>query len=366
MSKKVENPISRRQFLKNTGLLGLACATAPSLMNFKSAAAFSPLRADGPEVCRCQANWIPQIQYFGFMAAAYKGFYKMEDIDGSLLAGGPGIVSMRVLDSKQSEFSLVGSGDAFVNSFVEGMKSVNIATEFQRSPAGLISLKDNPILTPQDAIGKRIGLQEGSTQAWMVVCAKNGIKDSDYELVYVSTDPTVLVDGTVDGYWGYMTSQPGTLRLAGYECEFLDPFKWGNPSLGNFILCRKDYLREKRDVVVKWLRATIRGHVYAMNHIEEMLDYVMDTYGKDLGLNREQQYNEAMDQLKFLESDLTKEKGLMWFDKSTWQETINTQVEFGELDEADAPKPDDLSTYEVLEEVYKDGIDAVYAPALEM
>lgn len=358
--------MSRRDFLKNSGMLSACAAGFPFFSKFSPASAFGPALADGLEQTRVQCNWILQVQYFGFYAAALKEFYKQEGLTGEILAGGPGIVSMRVLDGKQSEFSLVGSGDAFVNSYVEGAKSVMIATEFQRSPAGLIYLEKNPIKTPKDAVGKRIGLQEGATQAWLVVCAKNGIKESDYEIVTVSYDPTVLLDGTVDGYWGYATSQPGTLRLAGHEVGILDPWKWGNRSYGNFVLCRKNYLKEKRDVVVKWLRATIRGHVYAMNHIDEMVDYTLNTYGEELGLDPQQQKFEAQDQIPYLESDLTKEKGLMWFDKSIWQETIDTQVEFGELDADDAPSPDDLSTYEVLEEVYKDGVDAVYKPALEM
>ena len=61
-----------------------------------------------------------------------------------------------------------------------------------------------------------------------------------------------------------------------------------------------------------------------------------------------------------MNSDLTDDKGLFWFDKEVWRENVQMLVDLGELEEGDLPDPDEFTTYEILEEVYKDGKDAVY------
>jgi len=361
----LNNQISRRDFLIGMGLItGGALLAGCKPM---SSAVESTEEVKEIATVRAQANWIKQVQYNGFYAAILKGFYEKEGINGDLLAGGPGIVSMRVLDAKQCEVALVGSIDAYINSFVGGAKLRMIGATFQRSPAGLIYLADNPIETPQDAVGKRIGLQEGATQAWQVVCAKNGLNmETDMEIITVGYDPTPLIDGTVDGYWGYATSQTGVIRAQGYEVGVLDPWIWGNRSYGNIMIVREDDLQENLDVLVRWLRATVQGHVYANKHIDELVKYTVDTYGEEYGLDFDQQLDEATAQVEYLESDLTKEKGLFWFDKAVLQENLDTLVSLGEIEADVAPTPDEISSFEVLEGVFKDGVDAVNKPALEM
>ncbi len=342
----LNNPISRRAFLKGAAAIGLlslggvpfaGCAKAPSKM-------------------RTQFLWIKNAEFLGFYAADIKGYYKDEGIEIELLAGGPGIDTQQIMDTKQAEIGLHGSGSAYINAVAAGSKTTMFAAVFQRTPAGLMYLMDNPIATPQDAVGKRIGLQDGATQAWEVIMAKAGLDmEQDMEIVTVGWDPSPLVDGTVDGYWCYATNQPGILRLQGYEVGVLDAWTWGYRSYGNFAIVHNDYLKANRANVVKWLRASIKGWVYANSHIDEMVQYVIDTFGKDYNLSFEQQKDEAIAQIDYMVSDLTEEKGLFWFDKQVWADNIQMLVDLGELEPDQAPNVDDFTTYEILEEVYKDG-----------
>jgi ABC-type nitrate/sulfonate/bicarbonate transport system substrate-binding protein len=342
----LNNPISRRAFLKGAAAIGLlslggvpfaGCAKAPSKM-------------------RTQFLWIKNAEFAGFYAADIKGYYKEEGLEVELLAGGPGIDTQQIMDAKQAEIGLHGSGSAYITAVAAGSKTTCFATVFQRSPAGLMYLMDNPIRTPQEAVGKRIGLQDGATQAWQVIMAKAGLDmERDMEIVSVSWDPSPLLDGTVDGYWCYATNQPGIVRLQGYEVGVMDAWEWGFHSYGNFAIVHNDYLKANRANVVKWLRASIKGWVYANSHIDEIVQYVVDTFGKDYDLSFEQQKDEATAQIDYMISDLTKEKGLFWFDKQVWKENIQILIDLGELDPASAPNVDDFTTYEILEEVYKDG-----------
>jgi ABC-type nitrate/sulfonate/bicarbonate transport system substrate-binding protein len=351
----LNNPIGRRDFMKGMGAIGL--------LSLGGAALAGCARSDK---VRTQFLWIKNTEFNGFYAADIKGFYEEEGIEIDLLAGGVQVQTQTVMDARDAEIGLHGSGTSFVNAVAGGSKNIMFAAVFQRSPAGLCYLMDNPIATPQDAIGKRLGIQDGATQGWQNICAKNDIDcENDVEVVTVSWDPSVLTDGTVDGYWCYATNQPGILRLQGFDVGVLDPWDWGVRSYGNFAIVHEEYLAEHRDTVVGWLRASIRGWVYANNNVDEITNYVLETFGPDYDLTFEQQQDEAISQIAYMESDLTEEKGLFWFDKAVWNATMDDMIALGELEAADAPDVDKMSTYDILEEVYKDGIDAVYGPALE-
>ena len=352
----LNNPVTRRDFLKGMGAIGLMTSAGSAL------AACGPRGADQ---VRTQFLWIRNSEFNGFYAADIKGFYEEEGLKVELLAGGPGVDTQQIMDAKQAEVGLRGSGSSFISAVAGGSKSIMFAAVFQRSPAGLMYLMDNPIATPQDAIGKRLGIQDGATQGWQVICAKNGLDcENDMEIVSVCWDPSVLADGTVDGYWCYASSQPGILRLQGYDVGVLDAWDLGLRSYGDFAIVHEDFLESNRDTVVKWLRASIRGWVYANNNIDEITQYTVDTFGLDYDLSKEQQVDQATAQISHMVSDLTDQKGLLWFDKQVWYDNIDLLVDLGELEAADAPEVDEMSTYEILEEVYKHGIDEVYKPAL--
>ena len=352
----LNNPVSRRDFMKGMGAIGLLTLGGSAL------AGCGPKE---PDNVRTQFLWIKNSEFNGFYAADTQGFYEDEGLVVDLMAGGPGVDTQQIMDAKQAEVGLHGSGSSFINAVAGGSKNIMFAAVFQRSPAGLMYLEDNPIATPQDAIGKRIGLQDGATQGWQVICSRNGLDcENDMEIVSVSWDPSVLADGTVDGYWCYATNQPGILRLQGFDVGVLDPWDWGLRTYGNFAIVHEDFLADNFDTVVKWTRASIRGWVYANNNIDEVTQYTVDTLGPDYDLNMEQQVDEATAQIAYMESALTNEKGLFWYDKQVWHENIDMLIDLGELEEADRPEVDDITTFKVLDEVYKDGIDKVYEPAL--
>jgi ABC-type nitrate/sulfonate/bicarbonate transport system substrate-binding protein len=209
----------------------------------------------------------------------------------------------------------------------------------------------NPIYTPQDAVGRRIGLQDGAISGWTIIARKAGLDpEKDFEIVPVSWDPTPLFDGTVDAYWCYATNQPGTARLKGYEIAVLDVSEWGNRAYGNFCIAKEETLRNDTEMVAGWLRATIKGWEYANANIEEMVRYTLEEVSPDLGLDYDQQYAEAIDQIPYMESALTAEKGLFWMEPSVWEGAMENLVELDELD--GMLDMDNVMTLEILEEVY--------------
>ena len=125
----------------------LAAATA---LGFASPA----LAAD--EV-RLQLQWVTQAQFAGYYVALDQGFYAEEDLDVTILPGGPDIAPPQVLAG--------GGADAMLNwmpsalaAREKGLPVVNIAQPFASSGLMLTCWKDTGITGPQDFRGKTIGV----------------------------------------------------------------------------------------------------------------------------------------------------------------------------------------------------------------
>ncbi len=354
--------LTRRDFMKALGAvagMGLIEMTGGSLLSGCATPTAAPAKVS------VQLSWIKNVEFLGFYAADLKGYYSDEKLTVDLAGGGPGVVAGQLVDSRQKDIGVQLAAIDLIKSNAQGGKLVTFATLFQRSPAGVMYITKHPdgrpgavIDSPQKAKGKRIGLQPGAMLAWRVICQKAGLNmDKDMQIVPVSFDPAPLIDGTIDGYWCFATNQPGILRAQGYEVGVLDAAQWGYTMYGGFLTCHQDYLKENKDTLVRFTRATIKGWAYANSHIDEMAKYVVDNFGKQLNLQLAQQTDEAKTQADYLVSDLTKSKGLFWLDAQNWKDTVAMLVEQKELD-----KPLDVNTFvttSILEEVYKQGKGAV-------
>jgi ABC-type nitrate/sulfonate/bicarbonate transport system substrate-binding protein len=311
--------VTRRDFLKGIGVAGVvAMAGGVSLSGCKQAAEL--------ELIKTQLLWIKNTEFTGFYAADMKGYYAEEGLAVEILPGGPGIVVPDLVAAGDSPIGVWGSRTSFIKSVAQGYNLKAFAACFQRSPAGLKAA---------------------------------GIALDDVEIVEVSWDPTPLFDGTVDGYWCYATNQPGIARLDGYDIAVLDASEWGDVGYGNFCLATEDTLNDRRDMVVGWLRATIRGWHYANTHIDELTKHTVEVVSPEMELIYEQQKAEAELQIDYMQSPLTDDKGLFWMEDSVWEANIANLIDLGELGADDAPDVSILVTYDILEEVYKDGKDAL-------
>ena len=98
---------------------------------------------------RLQLQWVTQAQFAGYYVALDKGYYDAEDLDVSILPGGPDIAPPQVLAG--------GGADAMLNwmpsalaARERGLPVVNIAQPFKSSGLMLTCWKDTGITSPAD------------------------------------------------------------------------------------------------------------------------------------------------------------------------------------------------------------------------
>ena len=263
--------------------------------------------------------WIKSINYGGFFAAIENGFYKQEGIDAGLVAGGPGIDTVANVAAGKSTMGDRPSG-ALIVARDKGIPVKIIGSIFQKSPGSIFSPIDKPIRSFREMAGKTIALPNTARPLVMQKLKEAGVDPNSVSIVPVGTDPGIMASGQVDAYYGYSTNQGMMLRMRGFNIHVMNLTDAGAPNLVGVIYAREDYLRDNKDTMVRWFRASIRGWEWAMANPEKTADLMMSKYGSP-GLDRAQQLAELKESVEFIRGPGAKNP-LLWIDPGIIQAEI--------------------------------------------
>lgn len=273
-----------------------------------------------------QLSWLKLTQFGGFFMADNNGYYADEGIQASFEAGGPNISAWQSVTTGRA---LLGDEDN-TNTLVaisKGEPLVILGAIFQTSPFAIISRAENPISTIQDVRGKTIALPEQARAQVEALIEAAGIPLNEVELVPAGPDPSALASGQVDGYFGYATAQAVALQAQGIEVETLYLEDLGVPSYGNVIITTKDNIANNRDLLVRFMRASIMGYEWLNANPEEGAEIVVASYGPpDLDLGNEKLT--AVFQKDLIETP----SGVLLVNAEKMQRIIDALVEVGTID----------------------------------
>lgn len=308
----------------------------------------------GTTSIRYQLDWIKNSQFAGLYIADSEGWYADEGLEVDLLPGADVASHEAVVAGGGAEIGTSSFLSRIVDAVNAGSDLVVVGAGLQQSPIGLMSMADNPIQSAQDILGKRIGLQEGSTSEIRLILELNGLDPDNWTEVPVGYNPGPLLDGEVDGYYAYLTSQPLTLEKRGLvegEDFFVVSFQdLGWYQYGMLAITKRSYLEDNRDVVVGFMRATVKGWEQAVADPAQGVQLTMTVYGQDLGLDEETEAKQLEAQLPLMQSELTQAKGLYWMDLDLLAGPMYDALRKGGRDTL--PEPDSLVDLSVLEDAY--------------
>ena len=106
---------------------------------------------------RLQLQWVTQAQFAGYYVALDQGFYEEENLDVTILPGGPDIAPPQVLAGGGADVMLNWMPSALA-AREKGLPVVNIAQPFKSSGLMLTCWKDTGITGPADFKGRTIGV----------------------------------------------------------------------------------------------------------------------------------------------------------------------------------------------------------------
>lgn len=206
-----------------------------------------------------QYSWIKNEEFAGEFYAEENGYYAEAGFDAVNGISGPDTGVAKLLSGTvQVALSDAASVGAAIAEQDAPLKI--IAATFQKNPFTILSLKDGAdIATPQDLIGKKIGVQDSNASVFAAILNANGISPDEVEVVPVDFDPTPLMEGDVDGFMAYLTNEAITVELAGYEITNLPYADNGVPYVAETYTVTDEYLAENEDLLKDLLVAEIKG-----------------------------------------------------------------------------------------------------------
>jgi ABC-type nitrate/sulfonate/bicarbonate transport system substrate-binding protein len=302
-----------------------------------------------------QFSWVKNAEFLGEYMADTNGYYTDAGFDSVKLVAGPssGVAELLQGTVQVALNDAVSVGTAVAN---EDAPLTIIGSTYQKNPFTILSLADGgDIATPQDMIGKKIGVQDSNTSLFKALLAANGIDESDLTIVPVQYDPSVLVNGEVDGFVAYLTNESIIVANAGHPVTNLPFADNGLPFVVETFTVTDQTLAEDREMLKAFLVAEIKGWTDVIADPESAVDVGLKSYGADLGLNRAteiQSAHIANDEL--ITSDDTVANGLFTISEQLQKETVASLGRAG-IDVS----VDDLFDLSLLQEVYAENPDLV-------
>lgn len=336
--------VTRREALKLTGTGAAALLAGGALAACGSSGSTTSSTAGGSlQKVTDQLGWLKTSQWAGFYAAVNNGYYRKEGISEDLISGGPNIIASSVVGAGHA---LVGEDDnnTTLQAIAKGEPLVMFATIYQRSPYSVFSYPSKPVRTINDFAGKKVALSPATRPLLNPLLQKAGVSLSSVHFVPV-VNTSQFTSHQVDAYFGFSTNEGVAIKQQGVSFITTPTWNLGLKSYGNVLITRRETLAKQRGLLVRYLRATIKGWEYAIAHPTQMGQLTVDKFAPP-GANLKAETGQAVAQVALIKNPA----GIMRFTYPGMQEVISAMEASKSL--AKPLKAADVMTTSILDAAY--------------
>jgi ABC-type nitrate/sulfonate/bicarbonate transport system substrate-binding protein len=300
-------------------------------------------------------SWIKNAEFAGSYIADTKGYYKAQGFSSvNLIAGGASATPMEADVASGKALVGVSSPDITGAAILKGAPLQIIGVQYQKNPFAIMSMAKTPIVTAKDMYGKKIGVQVANTSVWNSFVKAAGLDASKIKVVPVQFDPTPLTQGTVDGWFSFITNEPIQLASQGFKVTTFLLADQGYPLVSETYMATTDSIKSNPAALKAFLTGEIKGWKENIADPTYGAQLTVDVYGKGLGLTVPEQTQESIAENKLILNADTTKNGLFTCTEPLIEENLKT-LAIGGL-KLTSSQLFDLS---LLEEIYKENPDLI-------
>ncbi len=279
------------------------------------------MAAAAADAVSLRLNWYVVGLHAPFYYGKERGFYRDEGIDLTINEGRGSINTVQVVAAGSDQFGFADAS-SIVLVAAKGGDVRSVASLVNTSPFAVISRADANIRKPKDLEGKRLALAQGDPffQIFGAMAAEHKLDTSKITMVQV--DPAgktlAVLEKRADALLGALDDQYFAIKHRGIEPAFLRFADHGVDLVGYSVLAHTSVIKQKPDVVRRFVKATVRAWDEARKNPEAAVDAAMKAKGD---LNRKL----LLDQLKLdLEHmDSRNAKGATGYgSQADWERTL--------------------------------------------
>ncbi|SEN51271.1 ABC-type nitrate/sulfonate/bicarbonate transport system, substrate-binding protein [Pseudorhodobacter antarcticus] len=291
-----------------------------------------------------QLSWTHSVQFAGSYIAQDRGFWRDGGLDVSLLQGGP---NAPVEPPVVAGTALVGisAADYTAAAVEQGAPFKILGVAMQKNPFVIASLPANPVNTPADLVGKRIGMALANTPVLQALCTLNGVDISTIEIIPTQYSPQPLLTNEVDCLLCWATDLPVAMAIEGIEAVTMLMADHGYALHSQTYIATTDSLANRRAELVALMRGEVAGWNAYRTDTDAATALTLAMF-PDAGLDLATQTLQAQRQVPLMFSDLTDANGFGWWTDETVAANIETLALLGRN------VPPDLWDRSILEEVH--------------
>lgn len=205
-------------------------------------------------------SYIPNVQFAPFFVAEQKGYFAQEGIKVKYNWGFE-FDGVKLVGANQAEFAIV-TGDQILQARAQNVPLVYIGNWYNAFPISVASLAGKNIKTPQDLVGKKVGLPGlfgASYTAWRALLYTQKIDEQAVRAENIGfTQAQALAQGTVDAAVVYANNEPVVLQLAGKAVNEIKTWEYAK-LVGNGVATSETLVRERPQLARGFVRALLRG-----------------------------------------------------------------------------------------------------------
>ena len=244
-------------------------------------------------------KWVPQAQFAGYYVAASKGYYAEENLDVTIDGGSTDVSPVQALVGGTADVVINWAADALA-SREKGVNLINIAQPFKNSALLLACRKDMGVATSADFKGKTLGVWFGGNEypfyAYMTklgYSTQGGADGVEVLKQGFNVDPILQKQAACVSAMTY--NEYGQILDGGLKPEDLVVFNYRDEGVGMLedgLYVLEDKLADPafKDVLVRFVRASMKGWKDAVANPDEAAQIVVDSDPSGAATLEHQQY----------------------------------------------------------------------------